>query len=127
MQDKDDMSYEGEPIQLNGKIRNIKYAVVGLKLLAKKYGSVIDAFDTMKAINPKFDEETMDNLTLLLHAGLIHEDPRLTIDDVEKLLTYNNMLTVFNIIIKAFNGSAPQPKDDGGSTDNAGEPVSTST
>jgi len=114
------MSYIGEPIKLD-KIRHIKFTIKGLKLIAKKSGSVVKAFNDMQKMNQEFDIEGMDHLVLLLHAGLIHEDPKLTIDDTEGFLTMGNMTTVFTAIIKAFNGSSPQPKEDEVSNDNAGE------
>ena len=107
MQDKDDLSYDGEPITLD-RLRHIKYTIKGLKVVAKKFGSVVEAFDQMQKMNPNFDTETMDNLVLLLHAGLMHEDAKLTADDVENLLTINNMLIVFHAILAAFNGSTPK-------------------
>ena len=126
--DIDDMNYLGEEITLGGKVRHIKYTIKGLKIIAKKFGSVVKAFNDMKEMNKDFDVEGMDNITLLLHAGLIHEDPKLTTDDVENMLTVDNMLAIFNKITIAFNGSTPEPKeDDGGSNDDPGEPLSTST
>ena len=125
MNDIDDMDYKGESIQLD-KIRHIKYTIKGLKIIAKKSGSVIKAFNDMRLMNKEFDIEGMDHLVLLLHAGLIHEDSELTLDDIENMLTMNNMTMIFTAIIKAFNGSTPKPAEEG-STDDLGEPLSTST
>ena len=125
--DKDDLNYEGEEIKLD-KIRHIKYTIKGLKIIAKKHGSVVKAFNEMEAMNKDFDVEGMDNLTLLLHAGLIHEDLKLTTDDVENMLTIDNMLAIFNKILTAFNGSTPEPAEsDEVSEATEGEPLSTST
>lgn len=133
--DINDMDYEGErfmedksigeEIRLD-KIRHIKYTIKGLKIIAKKCGSVVKAFNDMQTMDANFTVETMDNLVILLHAGLIHEDSKLTADDVENLLTMSNMTTVFNAIIKAFNGSTPEPTEDGGGNDDPGERLSTS-
>ena len=122
--DKDDMSYEGEPIKLD-RLRHVKYTIKGLKIIAKKHGSVIKAFNDLKTMNTDFDVETMDNLVLLLHAGLIHEDPKLTIDDVENMLTLENIKVVFYAILQSFSESSPA--GDGGSDATVGEPLSTST
>ena len=124
MNDVDDLSYEGEPINLD-RLRHIKYTIKGLKIIAKKHGSVIKAFNSMKTINQEFDVETMDNLTLLLHAGLVHEDAKLTQDDVENMLTITNMPEAFQGIMKAFNGSTPQPEEDEVSENTEGEQPST--
>ena len=120
--DIDDMGYEGEEIKLD-KIRHIKYTVKGLKIIAKKFGSVVKAFNDMQKMNQEFDVQTMDNITLLLHAGLVHEDPKLTIDDVENMLTMVNIPIAFTKIIVAFNGSTPEPKenDDKENGEDAGE------
>lgn len=126
MPDIDDMDYPGEEIKLD-KIRHIKYTIKGLKLLAKKFGSVAKAFEQMQLMNQEFDIETMDNLTLLLHAGLIHEDAKLTVDDVENLLNMDNMTSVFYKIMDAFTGSTPQATEDEVNQDEPGEPKSTST
>ena len=120
MQDKDDLNYEGEEIALD-KVRHIKYTIKGLKVVAKKFGSVVEAFNQMQKMNPNFDMETMDNLVLLLHAGLIHEDAKLTADDVENLLTIDNMLIVFNAILAAFSGSTPTPKSEEENGEDVGE------
>ena len=109
--DIDDMSYDGEEITLD-RIRHIKYTIKGLKIIAKKHGSVVKAFNDMQKMNQDFDVETMDNLVLLLHAGLIHEDPKLSIDDVENMLTMDNLTPIFYKIITAFSGSTPEPKED---------------
>lgn len=117
--DIDDLSYEGEEVKLD-KLRHIKFTIKGLKLIAKKSGSVVKAFNDMQIMNPEFDVEGMDHLVFLLHAGLIHEDPTLTIDQTENFLTMGNMKPVFAAIIKSFNGSTPEPKEEGG-TDSLGE------
>ena len=109
--DIDDSSYDGEEIELD-KIRHIKYTIKGLKIIARKHGSVVKAFNDMQKMNQDFDVETMDNITLLLHAGLVHEDPKLTIDDVENMLTMVNIPIAFTKIIVAFNGSTPQPSNE---------------
>lgn len=121
--DIDDLSYEGEEIMLD-HTRHIKYTIKGLKIIAKKFGSVVKAFNDMQTMDPDFTIETMDNLVILLHAGLIHEDPKLTADDVENLLTISNLPVVFNAIIKAFSGSTPKPTED--SESEPGEHLSTS-
>ena len=117
--DIDDMEYLGEEIKIGGKARHVKYTIKGLKLLSKQYGSVAAAFGKMQTMNQEFDTETMDNLVLLLQAGLIHEDKGLTTDDVENMLTMANMLTVFNMILRAFGQSMPKPEE--GSEATAGE------
>ena len=121
VKDKDDLFYKGEPINLDGRTRHIKYTMKGLKCLAEACGGVVEAFSRLQKMNPNFDVETMDNLVLLLHAGLIHEDAALSIDDVENMLSMDNLTPIFSKIIAAFSRSMPQAKDDGGSGDEPGE------
>jgi len=121
MNDIDNINFEGEPVKLD-RVRHIKYTIRGLKLIARKHGSVIKAFADMKTMDENFTVETMDHLVMLLHAGLIHEDAKLTVDDVENMLTIENMPVVFNTIIKAFSGSIPVAKEDEVSEDEPGKP-----
>lgn len=117
--DINDMDYLGEEIRLGGKTRHIKYAIKGLKLVAKKYGSVIEGFNKMKTLNPDFDEEGIDDIVLLLYAGLIHEDKELSTDNIESWLTIDNMTPIFKKMITSFTGSTPQAKD--GADETVGE------
>ena len=118
--DIDDCFYSGEEVKLD-KVRHVKYTIRGLKIISKKFGSVVKAFEKMQTLNQDMDTETLDNLVLLLHAGLIHEDKNLTVDDVENMLTMENLPVIFNKILVAFGGSTPQSKDDGGSEATEGE------
>jgi carbonic anhydrase len=111
--DIDDMEYQGEEIKIGGKTRHIRYAIVGLKLLAQKYGSVVDAFDKMQTMNLKFDEKTMDDLALLLYAGLVHEDEKLTLAAVENMADIGNMRQAFDKILNSFKQSTPEPEEAG--------------
>lgn len=108
--DKNSMDYQGEVIILD-KERHIKYTIKGLKLISAKFGSVVEAFSIMQNMNMNFDTETMDNLVLLLYAGLIHEDNELTADYIENYITLDNMTEIFSLIIKAFGGSMPEENE----------------
>lgn len=116
--DIDDMNYEGEEIKLD-KVRHIKYTFKGMKFLAKKYGSVIDAMKKLEEIDHNITAEGIDDLTNLIYAGLIHEDKEITTDSVEDALDFNNIYPVISKITKAFYVSSPQPK--GGSEGTTGE------
>lgn len=127
MADKDDMGYLGEEVQLD-KIRHIRYTMRGLKIIAKKFGSVVGAFKQMEGLNPDFDVDSMEHIAMLLQAGLVHEDNDLTMDDVENMITFENIIPIFHTIVKALGGSIPDPKDSGGSEGAEGEtPALTST
>ena len=120
MADKDDMNYLGEEVQLD-KIRHIRYTMRGLKIIAKKFGSVVGAFKQMEELNPEFDVDGMEHIAMLLQAGLVHEDKDLTMDDVENMITFENITPIFRIIVRALGGSIPEPKDSGGSEGTEGE------
>ena len=120
MSDRDAMGYQGEEVQLD-KIRHIKFTMRGLKIIAKKFGSVVGALKQMENINPDFDEEGMNHIAMLLQAGLVHEEKELTIDDVENMITFDNMTPIFQVIVRSLGGSIPEPKELGGSEGTEGE------
>ncbi len=124
--DIDDMFYLGEEVKLD-KIRHIKFTMRGLKLIAKKYGSVVEALRKMENLNKDMDEESMEHIAMLLQAGLVHEDKNLTLDDAENMITFNNIFPIFMTIQKSLGGSLPQPTDDGGSEGTEGNLPLTST
>lgn len=103
-----DLDYEGEEIILGGKARHIRYSIKGLKIITKQIQGMVKAFNGMQTMDASVMAKTMDSLVSLLHAGLIHEDPKLTVGDVEDMLTMNNMPAVFNAIIRVFSSSTPQ-------------------
>jgi hypothetical protein len=117
--DINDMDYLGEEIKLAGKVRHIKYTIAGLKILARHFDSVMAAFDKMQKMDINFSVETLDDITLMLYAGLIHEDENLTIKQVENMVDFTTIMTVFEKIGKAIQGSNPQ--SNGGSEKPVGE------
>ena len=114
------MDYQGEEIRLGGKIRHLKYPITGLKIIAAKYGTVVAGFNKMKTMNPDFDEETLDDIAVLIYAGLVHEDESITLRAVSNMLNMDNMTPLFGKILAAFNGSTPQ-EEEGGSEGGPGE------
>jgi hypothetical protein len=111
--DKDDMGYAGETIRLGGKVRHIKYTIPGLKMLARPFGTVVDGLGAFEGFNQKFDEEGIDKLAKLLHAGLVHEDRELAFEVVEGMININNFQLLPMKLITALRGS--QPSNKGGS------------
>ena len=103
-----DLDYEGEEIILGGKARHIRYSIKGLKIITKQIQGMVKAFNGMQTMDASLMAEAMDSMVTLLHAGLIHEDPKLMVGDVEDMLTMNNMPAVFNAVIRAFNSITPQ-------------------
>ena len=101
--DIDNFDYKGEPVKLD-KERHLKYTIAGMKLLAKKYGSVMEAFRRLQSID-ELSENDLDLIVDIAHAGLIHEDSKLTVAIVENLLDMRNMTGLTLKMIAAFNGS----------------------
>lgn len=101
--DIDNFDYKGETVKLD-KERHLKYTIAGMKLLAKKYGSVMEAFRKLQSIGELTDTE-LDLIVDIAHAGLIHEDPKIAVADVSNLLDMRNMTGLTLKMIAAFNGS----------------------
>lgn len=80
------------------KIRHIKLTNKAMKMLEKTFKANIS--EVLK----RMDSLSIDEMTTIIHAGLIHEDKDLNYDVVEELLdehcTLGNML---KIIVEAFN------------------------
>lgn len=61
------------------------------------------------------DEATWENMKIrdvvkFLWAGLIHEDPELTIDDVARMIHFGNVQMVMSAITETFHQSLPTPE-----------------
>ena len=120
MKDKDDLSYQGEAIKLD-KVRHLKFTFRGMKLLAKKYGSVNAAMERISAMDSNMSADALDDLVNLVHAGLVHEDKSLTTEMVEDMLDFSVLYTIGDVILTAFMKSIPEPTADGGSEGTPGE------
>lgn len=89
------MSYY--PITLD-KERSFKYGMRALSTLEKKFKQPIS--------NINFDELSIEQLATIFWAGLIHEDDKLTVDNVMDLIDeYSTMGEVAEVAIKAFSGA----------------------
>lgn len=121
--DVNDMDYIGEEIKLD-KIRHIKYTIKGLKVLSKAYGSVHSAMAKIEKLNENFDVETLDDICIFVHAGLIHQDDQLKIEDVENILEFGHITSAMQKIMEAIRHSMPNPAEV--SNDNQGESSSIS-
>jgi hypothetical protein len=64
-----------------------------------------------------FDQKLWQSISakkarVILWAGLLHDDPSLTLDDVKKLLRGRNMAPIMKKILVAWGWSQPEPEDE---------------
>jgi hypothetical protein len=82
--------------------RTMKYDFYALSKLEEETGYSV------------LDEATWENMKIrdvvkFLWAGLIHEDPELSVDDVAKMIHFGNVRDVMNAISETFHQSLPSP------------------
>jgi len=109
----DDLTFEGIEIKLGGKTFHLNYTFMGLRMLAKKHGSINKALAKLTDRSGEDDKDFMndemfDIISSFVLAGLIHENRKMTQEDVECLLTIQNMNYCFGKISEAMNNSLPQ-------------------
>lgn len=99
------MSYY--PVQLD-KTRNFKYGMKAISLVEKKFKKPMSKID--------MDDLTMEEMAILLWAGLVHEERALTPDKVMDLVDdYSNVVTVSKIMGEAISdafGTGEEEKND---------------
>jgi hypothetical protein len=89
------MSYY--PIQLD-KSRNFRYGMKAISLIEKKLNKPVSQIDT--------DNLTMEDTTVMIWAGLVHEDKDLTPEKVMDLVDeHSDIQTVINAMGEAFQGA----------------------
>jgi len=91
------------PIQLD-KSRNFKYGMKAISLIEKKLKKPISKID--------MDNLTMEDIAMLMWAGLVHEDKDLTPEKVMDLVDeYSDIQTTLNVMGKAFEGAFGTKED----------------
>lgn len=106
------------PIKLSdGKQRQLLFDLNSLAELEDVYGGHADALREVQTGSFKAIRAT-------LWAGLLHEDPDLTIKDVGAMISISGMETLSNAIVEAFGIAVPtepmrEQHPDAGSTDSA--------
>lgn len=84
------------PIQLD-KARNFKYGMKALSLIEKKLKKPVSKID--------MDNLTMEDVAIIIWAGLVHEDKDLKPEKVMDLVDeYSDITTVMEAMGKAFQG-----------------------
>jgi len=60
---------------------------------------------------------TLNDMAILLHQGLLHEDPTLTLSDVQDLMTFDKLSAIMTAIFDAWNAATQSATaDEGGDT-----------
>lgn len=87
------------PIELD-RVRNLRYGMRAISLVEKKFKKPLSLID--------LNTLTMEDLSVLIWAGLTHEDKSLTPDHVMDLVDeYSNAVDVLGLVTEALEGAFP--------------------
>lgn len=99
-----DVKSKAIKITLNdGVERTIKFTLNALAELEDRYGSVDEAFKQL-------DNNSIKAVRCILWAGLIHEDPELTEQQVGNLIDIQYMQELMASLGEAFDADMPEPE-----------------
>ena len=99
-----DVKSKAVKITLNdGVERTIKFTLNALAELEDRYGSVDEAFKQL-------DNNSIKAVRCILWAGLIHEDPDLTEQQVGNLIDIQYMQELMASLGEAFDADMPEPE-----------------
>jgi len=87
----------------DGVERTIKFTLNAMAELEDRYGSVEEAFRQL-------DNNSIKAVRCILWAGLIHEDPDLTEQQVGNLIDIQYMQALMASLGDAFNADMPEPE-----------------
>jgi len=89
------------------KERHLKFGLKALKSIEKASGQ--------SALSGEFwSVPTATNFSILLWAGLLHEDPELTIEQVDELVdNYSSLDVLYTSIAQAWGAAMPEPDNEG--------------
>lgn len=87
----------------DGVERTIKFTLNAMAELEDRYGSVEEAFKQL-------DNNSIKAVRCILWAGLIHEDPDLTEQQVGNLIDIQYMQELMASLGDAFNADMPEPE-----------------
>lgn len=89
------------------KERHLKYGLKSLKAIEMKTGK-------SALTNEFWAVPSATNFSILLWAGLLHEDPKLTLEQVDELVdTYSSLDALYSSIAEAWGASMPEPSSEG--------------
>ena len=99
-----DVKYKAIKITLtDGVERTIKFTLNAMAELEDRYGSVEEAFKQL-------DNNSIKAVRCILWAGLIHEDPDLTEQQVGNLIDIQYMQELMASLGEAFDADMPEPE-----------------
>jgi hypothetical protein len=91
--------------------------------LCQLWGERLNLFSVMSQ-----DLMTLNDLSVLLWQGLLHEDPRLTLADVQAMMDLDSpdgLLTTIKAITEAWNASSPTPRPVAEEVEREADPLTT--
>ena len=86
---------------LDGVERTLKYDLNAMAELEERYGSVEEAFKML-------EKNSIKAVRLVLWAGLVHEDPTLTEQQVGSLIDLQYLQDLMGSLEEAFNNDMPE-------------------
>lgn len=81
--------------------RYLKFTLNSVRMLEKEYNVSLDKID---------EDFSMEKIQMLLHVGLLKDDPDLTFEETGELVDMSNMKTVVESLTKALGGLQGQKK-----------------
>lgn len=92
---------EAQLVTMNlDKERHLKFDLNAFAMLEEKYGSIDEALR-------KIENGSITALRFILWAGLVHEDPTLTVEDVGRMFDIRNLSEVSKQIFEAVGAAMP--------------------
>jgi len=98
------------PFTVGGKTVNLRFPMSSARVLRDHFDCpLFDLFRNEQRLNSM----TEDDLLAILHAGLLHERPELTIEQLESEVEFGDIVTGADTIINALIKSFPVDNDAG--------------
>lgn len=94
------------------KERTLRLDFNAFGLIEERTGS------SVQSLSEKFKEMHAKDIAIVIWAGLVHEDPTLTVTDVGRMLTFHRLGAVMKAFMRcmhiAMTGTVPPETDEGG-------------
>jgi hypothetical protein len=92
------------PIKLD-KERTLKYDLNAFAELEDRFGTIQKAFDEL-------EKQKLKAVRAIVWAGLIHEDPKLTEQQVGSMLSFADLATILPAVTEAITAALPKVSED---------------
>ena len=96
--------FDGVAIALDRR-RRMVFDFAAIKAFKRETGKTL-----LRQINLTDLDE--DELTVLIWVGLLRDDPELTREDVDRIVTMANLPKVWEALAVAFGGAMPEPEEE---------------